>query len=147
MPSNEKLTASIKELDENFDLEGKTNAEMVAILKELRLIESILELDENADFEGKDVEALTAMLEELKPEPGNPAQEAADAKAAATQAKKEKAAEAKAAKKPPYTIAEGKSITTKRGILADGDEIKAKDLSGGKDAIDKFIKTGHIVKN
>jgi len=147
MPSNEKLTASIKEIDENFDLEGKSNAEMVAILKELRLKQSILALDENADLEGKDVEALTAMLEELKPEPGNPAQEAADAKSKAKEERKEQAAEEQAAKKPPFTIAKGKSITTKRGILADGDEIKVKDLPGGKEAIDSFVKSGHIDKN
>ena len=177
MPSNEKLTASIKELDAEFNEEGKSNADMVAILKELRLKAEILELDataeldgatfeeltdilkgtklvlsifgldENADTEGKTLEELVALLEELTPEPGDPAKEAADAKTAATKVKKEKAAEEKAAKKPPYTIANGKAITTKRGILAEGDEIKAKDLPGGKEAIDKFVKSGHIVKN
>ena len=147
MPSNEKLIESIKEIDENFNHDGQSNADMVAMLKELRLKQSILELDENADLEGKDIEALTAMLEELKPEPGDAAKEAAEAKAAAKLAKEEKAAEEKAAKKPPYTIADGKAITTKRGILAEGDEIKVKDLPGGKESLDAFIKTGHVVKN
>jgi len=147
MPSNENLTKSILEIDENFDLEGKNNADMIAILKELRLKQSILALDENADLEGKDLDALTAMLEELKPEPGNPASEAAEAKAEATAKKKSDKAAAKKKKKPPFTIAAGKSITTKRGILADGDEIKAADLAGGSKSINDFVESGHIDKN
>lgn len=155
MPSNEKLIESITEIDENFKHEGQSNADMVATLKELRLKQSILELDENADFEGKDLDALTAMFEELKPDAAEEekvkkekAEAAKIAKAeAAKKAKEEKAAEAEAAKKPPYEIAEGKSITTKRGILAEGDEIKAKDLPGGKEALDSFVNSGHVVKN
>jgi len=85
------------------------------------------------------------------------AKEAEEAeKAAAEKAEKEaKAAdEAKAAakkktkaeKKPPYSLAMGKSMTTKKGILADGAEIKAADLAGGKAALDAFVKSGHLVK-
>ena len=40
----------------------------------------------------------------------------------------------------------GKAITTKRGILSDGAEIKADDLAGGKKALDTFVKSGHITK-
>jgi hypothetical protein len=43
-------------------------------------------------------------------------------------------------------VASGKSITSRRGILAPGDEIKAEDLSGGKESLDKFVKSGHVVK-
>ena len=147
MPTNEKLIESIKEIDENFDHEGQSNADMVAVLKWLRLKQSILALDENADIEDKDVDELTAMLEELKPEPGDPASEAVEAKAAAKKLKEENAAKKKAAKKPPYTVANGKSITTKRGIIAEGDEIKAADLAGGTKAITDFVESGHIDKN
>ena len=45
-----------------------------------------------------------------------------------------------------YTVADGKSLTTKRGILGDGAQIKAEDLAGGQEAIDAFLKSGHVVK-
>lgn len=50
------------------------------------------------------------------------------------------------AKKPPYSVAQGCALTTKKGILADGDEIKAEWLEGGADAIKAFVKSGHIDK-
>lgn len=49
-------------------------------------------------------------------------------------------------KKPPYSIAEGKALTSKKGILGPGMEVTAEHLSGGKAAIDKFVKSGYIVK-
>ena len=52
----------------------------------------------------------------------------------------------KVIKKPPFSVAKGAAITTKRGILSNGDEIKAEDLSGGQKAIDAFVKTKHIIK-
>ena len=44
-----------------------------------------------------------------------------------------------------YHVDEGKAITTKRGIIADGDEIEPNDLPGGLEAIKAFVKSGHIV--
>ena len=43
-----------------------------------------------------------------------------------------------------YVIAEGCSITSKRGILGAGDEVKKGDIP--KMSFDKFIKIGQIVK-
>lgn len=48
--------------------------------------------------------------------------------------------------KPPYYVMPGKAITSKRRILGDGDEIKADDLAGGKEALDAFVKSGHVGK-
>ena len=63
-------------------------------------------------------------------------------------AEKKEAYEAKAkeGKKPPFSVAAGKAITSKRGILSDGDEIKADDLAGGKEALDAFVKSGHVAR-
>jgi Asp-tRNA(Asn)/Glu-tRNA(Gln) amidotransferase A subunit family amidase len=47
---------------------------------------------------------------------------------------------------PAYTLAQGKAITTKRGILSSGQPITAKDLSGGQDVLDKFVTKGLVVK-
>lgn len=49
-------------------------------------------------------------------------------------------------KKPAFYVKEGKAVTSKRGILSDGDEIKASDLAGGKDALEAFVKSGHVAK-
>ncbi len=47
---------------------------------------------------------------------------------------------------PGYSIAKGKALTSPRGILVAGDEIKPGDLAGGQDALDVFVKSGHVVK-
>ncbi len=44
-----------------------------------------------------------------------------------------------------YILAPGKSMLTKRGIIADGCEITAKDLPGGAESLNAFVETGVIV--
>ena len=69
-------------------------------------------------------------------------------KAKATTEGADDAAKAKAAKKkPPFYVCEGRAVTSKRGILADGDKIKADDLAGGKEALEAFIKSGHVAQS
>lgn len=60
----------------------------------------------------------------------------------------EEAEAAKAAeeKLPPYYVKKGKALTTRRGIRSDGDEITASDLIGGKEALEGFVKSGHVGK-
>lgn len=122
MPSNKDLIESIKVEAEakGVDIpvtEGKNNQELITILKELK-------------------------APPVPPVKDDAAQAAADAKAEADKLKDVSVE----IKRPPFYVKDGKAITTKRGILADGDEIKAEDLAGGKDAINKFVKTGHIGK-
>jgi len=69
------------------------------------------------------------------------AQNAADVKAE-TQAKKENVE----VKRPPFYIAENKSITSKKGTLNEGDEVKAEYLGGGKQSLDAHIKAGNVLK-
>jgi hypothetical protein len=47
---------------------------------------------------------------------------------------------------PKFYIVAGKAITSKRGILSDGDEIKESDLPGGLKAVKAFVKSGYVVK-
>lgn len=62
--------------------------------------------------------------------------------------KPEKKSAKKTEKKPEkvkavvVVVAEGKAITTKRGMRKAGDAIKASDLSGGDNALDKLLKSG-----
>lgn len=126
MPSNADLIKSIAELSEALgkdapDTEGKSNAELANIASALKA-------------EKKKADEDTT--------PGAAANAAADAKKDAA-AEKEKAA----AKKPKHSVAERKAVTSKRGILSDGDEIKAEYLPGGEDTLKALIKSGHVVKN
>ena len=73
---------------------------------------------------------LTALLSDLR------AAEAAPAEAAP----------AEAAPATRYYLRAGKSITSKRGILADGDEVKPDFLAGGSDTISLLIASGHVVQ-
>lgn len=126
MPSNKDMIKAIAEISEELgkdapETEGKNNGELANILSALKV-------------EKKEAD------KDLTPD---------DAAKAAAEAKKEAAAakEEAAAKKPPFYVKEGKSLITKRGILSDGDEIKADDLAGGKGTLDDFVKSGHVVKS
>lgn len=70
----------------------------------------------------------------------------ADAQAAADAAVSETLAAVAAQEKPPFYIMPGKAITSLRGILGPGEEVKAEYLSGGggQKALDGLIKSGHI---
>lgn len=41
-------------------------------------------------------------------------------------------------------VAKGRSVTTQRGILAEGKEIRAEDLSGGQSSLSKLIDKGVV---
>ena len=72
----------------------------------------------------------------------------AEAEAQATaEAEAQATAEAEADTVPPYTIAEGKSITCKKGTLDSGDEVKAEYLSGGEETLADLIDRKLVVEN
>lgn len=85
------------------------------------------------------------------PAPAPPAEKEKARKPAAPPAEKEKdptkdATDETTKKRPQFYVKERKSITTKVGILSDGDEIKPEHLVGGKARIAELIKTGYIGK-
>ena len=43
-------------------------------------------------------------------------------------------------------IGDGKSFTSKRGILGPGTEVTESDFTSGKEVIEKFVKSGHIIE-
>ena len=93
------------------------------------LIKEIKDLDTEAEIEGLKNKQLVILLKELKqPVDGH------------TTAEPE-------VKVDVYCVKQGGAITTKRGILANGDEICARDLPGGGEAMTAFIQSGHIVKS
>lgn len=117
MPSNKELIKQADELAEKLGEEIVTEG-----LKNDQLVDLVSGLREKA-------KAVT-----------DGAEDAAKAKAKADEEK------AKPTEKPPFYVSKGKAITSKRGILADGEEIKAEDLAGGKEALEAFVKSGHVAK-
>ena len=141
MPSNKDLTAQVEKLSKELGLEVDT--------KDLKN-DGLAELVSDLKAKKKDAETETAAdaAEDKAMEAGNKAAEKAG-KAAYDKVKK-----AEAVKKPPFYAMPGKSITSKRGILAternaevkDYAEVKAEDLSGGEDALEAFVESGHVGK-
>lgn len=129
MPSNKQYTEEAIKLAEELGLEveteGLNNEKLAALVSDLKAKKKDAERETLADKAEDDAAAAAAL-----------------AKLEADEAKEEEAA-----KKPPFYVKEGKAVTSKRGILSDGDEIKADDLAGGKEALDAFVKSGHVVKS
>lgn len=121
----EKITAAATEKGVDVpETEGKNNNDLTAILKNLKTPTppAAPKDDEKVDSNVKD-------------------DAATDAKAEAENVKVDKKI-----KRPPFYIAPGKALTTKRGILGPDDEIKAEDLAGGIESIKKWVKTGHVLE-
>ncbi len=96
------------------------------------LTESILKLDADAETYGLNNKALAKLLKQLN------SVKADDDELSVADVEEVKA--------HPYSIAEGKSVTCKKGILSHGDEIKADYLGGGQDALDALVKSKVVVK-
>ena len=129
---NKKLVEEIQglasELKVSVVTEGKSNAELTSELIGLE--------------KEKEVRAAAKKAEEdAKKKTG--AEDAADKRA---KKEKEKADAAKNKKKPPFYVADGKSITSLRGILGPGVEVKTSYLPGGKKTLDDLIKKDIIKK-
>lgn len=75
----------------------------------------------------------------------------ADAEAEAAKAKAKDEAPAKAEKRPPYYIADGKAVVCNRGSLGPGEEITARDLNeneaAGKKQLEYLVSRGLVVKS
>jgi len=55
--------------------------------------------------------------------------------------------ESEPVKLAPYTVAKGKSVTSKKGILGEGEEIKAEYLGGKEEALRALVKARVVSKN
>jgi len=120
MPSNKELIAEAQGLAEALEIpvetDGLSNESLADLVKDLRAKTTDAETETQADK-------------------------------AAEEAKVKKAARMEN-KKPAFYVAAGKSLTSKRGILSGdtSDEVKAEHLGGGKEALDAFVKSGHVLK-
>tara|TARA_R100000750_G_scaffold49703_2_gene34589 strand:+ start:1384 stop:1761 length:378 start_codon:yes stop_codon:yes gene_type:complete len=47
---------------------------------------------------------------------------------------------------PGVYVADGKAVTSKIGVLAEGRAVEAKHFAGGQETLDNLVKRGHCVK-
>ncbi len=99
-----------------------------------KITQDIKNLDPSAITEGLTNAELSSLLSKLRSE------------SAAAEETPELKEETEVVKESGFHVIAGKAITTKRGILADGDEIKAEDLAGGKESLEAFVKSGYVGK-
>ena len=124
MPSNKELAADATELAKALGLDVETdglkNDELAALVSDLKAKTTDADTDTAADV----------------------AEDKATSEAHARKGKP------KQVKKPPFYVAPRKALTSKRGILSGdtADEVKVEYLEGGQEALDNFIKSGHILK-
>lgn len=88
------------------------------------------ELDVEADTQGLSNQQLAAMLEDLQLQQRIKAGEI----------------DAETLKAPGYYVASKCAITTRRGILAEGEAITEEDLAGGLEALQAFVKKKKVVR-
>ena len=145
MPSNEKLTEDILALDPEAKVEGLTNPKLVALLKQLRAAE-------------KTTDTAVALNEALTPKKSTgfdliaPAETdpppTAEPNAAPTGLdtdQPEPEPEPTAAEPTNvHRVAEGKSITSKRGVLGPGDEVRPEYFVGGESVLADLIEKGLV---
>ena len=164
MPSNKDLIKSISEVatEKGVDIPDTTdlnNNKLNETLKGLRALP--VKADESTDTKPSESTDESENLtqgsddsgdntpDETPEEAEEKAQKIKDDKLKAEKTAKEQAkkeAKAKADAIPPYRVAPGKSITSKKGILAEGDEVKAEYLPGGKETLDNNVDRGFIIK-
>ncbi len=129
MASKVELRGTIARLDETALVDGLNHAELTTLLASLKAdAEEGERLDAEVDA-AKDTVAQDVATMDKEPDAPAPAPAAED--------RSDKAA---------YAVAGGKALTTKRGIMDEGSIIAATDLAGGQEAIDAFLKSGHVVK-
>ena len=152
MPSNKELTDDILALDPEAKVEGLTNPKLATLLKQLRAKAYVAskqpEIEKSAEVGAKLIDVFTqgkglqlvAPPEEDAPEPN-----AAPTVLDTDQPEPEPEPEPTTAEPTKvHRVAEGKSITSKRGVLGPGDEVRPEYFVGGESVLADLIKKGLI---
>ena len=133
MPSNTELVASILAIEPDVKTEGLTNPKLAALLKELRAKKSVNPTDVLTQEGGLQ---LSAPFEKVEP----PAE---------AEIKYQNGVIPEPEPEPElarvYTVAEGKAITSRMGILGPGTEVHAELFVNGEDVIQELHKKGILV--
>lgn len=165
MPTNEKLIEDILALDPNAEVEGLTNPKLVALLKQLRAKQYVAskqpEIEKTANVAAGLIDVLTqgkglqlgappeddapeSTTIETKPTPTVVEPEPEKLAEPIPSADKEEPTPAAAEPTKVLSVAEGKAITSKRGVLGPGEEVRAEYFVGGEETLQSLKKQGMI---
>ena len=151
MPSNKELTDDILALDPEAKVEGLTNPKLATLLKQLRAAEKTTDTDiapkKSTGFDliapaETDPPTTTAAVDQSTPEP-----KVEEPKVEEPKVEEPKVEEPKPAAAEPtnvHRVAEGKSITSKRGVLGPGDEVRPEYFVGGESVLADLIEKGLV---
>lgn len=137
MPTNEKLIEDILALAPNAEVEGLTNSKLAALLKQLRAAHNStdVEIVRPAGIQlGAPLEEDAPASTTLEPESTTPEHKVEEPKPTPTAAEPTKV----------LSVAEGKAITSKRGVLGPGEEVRAEYFVGGEETLQSLKKQGTI---
>lgn len=147
MPTNEKLIEDILVLDPNAEVEGLTNPKLVALLKQLRASDKSTAQSKSVGIQlGAPLEEDAPASTTLEPEPTPTVVDPEPEKLAEPipSADKEEPTPAAAEPTKVLSVAEGKAITSKRGVLGPGEEVRAEYFVGGEETLQSLKKQGMI---
>ncbi len=96
-------------------------------------LSNLLEIPENEIDLDQDNDGLVELVTDLSDKLAN--------------ADKPEAPKVQPASKAPYVIAPGKAVTSKRGVLGEGDACEADNFAGGEDTLKNLVKNGFVIKN
>ena len=130
MASNKELAAEAAELAAELGIQvttdGLNNKALSALVSDLKAKKKDAELQTQADGDQSDDSDGDADGDQSDDSDGDADEE--DERA------------------PGVYVADGKAVTSKIGVLAEGRAVEAKHFAGGQETLDNLIKRGHCVK-
>lgn len=164
MPTNKELIEDILKIQPDVDTEGLDKVQLTALLSDLQAAHA---LSTPGDDTNPDLEVVTQPQPEptaaqlyvasRQPEISKMAEGAMNILNTLTDLKQGASATVSptpdteddtdpevATQRKSFTVVEGKSITSRRGLLKSGREISADDLAGGQESLNWLISKGYI---
>ena len=126
MPTNKELADDIHAIQPDIDVTGMNNKDLAALLKDLRAAQEISTpspLDLSAPKEPDADEAPDSGTNDNEPDPNSDDSDEDPIQPALN-----------------YVVVDGRSITSRRGMINGGKPISSDDLSGGEEALKVLLR-------
>ncbi|MBT56170.1 MAG: hypothetical protein CMF72_22565 [Mameliella sp.] len=147
MASNKELAAEAAELAVELGIQvttdGLNNKALSALVSDLKAKKKDAELQTQADGDQSDDSDGDADGDQSDDSDGDADGDQSDD----SDGDADEEAEAEEDERAPGVyVADGKAVTSKIGVLAEGRAVEAKHFAGGQETLDNLVKRGHCVK-
>ena len=154
MASNKELAAEAAELAAELGIEvttdGLNNKALNALVSDLKAKKKDAELQTQADGDQSDESEGDADGDQSDESEGDADGDQSDESEGDADGDQSDESEGDAdeedGRAPGVYVADGKAVTSKIGVLAEGRAVEAKHFAGGQKTLDNLIKRGHCVK-